>query len=222
MVSLHLFVLYYYSTNKVSSTSTHELDDTRSNDVPDRATWMFRKFPELRKLCIESSGDDEDDDDDDGDEKDQDNETNILKGEVIDESIGGSDVASANDAFDAVSPLNTNIDTTSSIDISNNEFESNDYMNSNDNLDVNESVFESHDEDVVLNQNLFQLNIIIDSNNNMNDEIVEVEPRRDSLSLRKHSILALSRIEELTAELNVNNNNNDDNDSVHWDDDGTI
>ena len=118
--------------------------------------------------------------------------------------------------------MNTNIDTTSSIDISNNEFESNDYMNSNDNLDVNESVFESHDEDVVLNQNLSQLNITSDSNNGMNDEVVEVVPRRDSLSLRKHSILALSRNEELTAELNVNNNNNDDNDSVHWDDDGTI
>ena len=80
---------------------------------------------------------------------------------------------------------------------------------------------------MVLNQNLSQLNITSDSNNGMNDEVVEVEPRRDSLSLRKHSILALSRIEELTAELNVNNNNNDDNDSndndsIHWDDDGTI
>ena len=183
---------------------------------------MFRKFPELRNFGVESSSDDDDDEDDDEKDKDNETKTNILKGEVIDESIGGSDVASANDAFDAVSPLNTNIDTTSSIDISNNEFESNDYMNSNDNLDVNESAFESHDEDVVLNQNLSQLNIISDSNNGMNDEVVEVEPRRDSLSLRKHSILALSRIEELTAELNVNNNNNDDNDSVHWDDDGTI
>ena len=184
---------------------------------------MFRKFPELRNLGIESSGD-EDDDEDDGDEEYQDNETNILKEKVIDESIGVDDnlASDADVPFEAVSPLNTNIDTSMSIDISNNEFESNDYMNSNDNLDVNESAFESHDEDVVLNQNLSQLNITSDSNNGMNDEGVEVEPRRDSLSLRKHSILALSHIEELTAELNVNNNNNDDNDSVHWDDDGTI
>ena len=121
-----------------------------------------------------------------------------------------------------MSPFNTNIDTTTNIDVRNIEFESNDYMNSNDNIDVNESAFETHYEEIVLNQNLSQSNTTSDSNNGMNDEIVEVEPRRDSLSLRKHSILALSRIEELTAELNVNNNNNYDNDSIHWDGDGTI
>ena len=179
---------------------------------------MFRKFPELRRLGIESSGDDDD-------EEDQDNETNILKEEVINESIDGVDNNLASDAdvpFEAVSPFNTNIDTTTNIDVRNIEFESNDYMNSNDNIDVNESAFETHYEEIVLNQNLSQSNTTSDSNNGMNDEVVEVEPRRDSLSLRKHSILALSRIEELTAELNVNNNNNDDNDSVHWDDDETI
>ena len=83
MVSLHLFIYYHYSTNKVSSTKTHEVDDIRSNDVPDRATWMFRKFPELRNFGVESSGDDEDDGDDDGDKKDQDNETNLLKNEAV-------------------------------------------------------------------------------------------------------------------------------------------
>ena len=70
---IYLFIYYRYSTNKVSSTTTHELDDTLSNDVPDRATWMFRKFPELRKLGIESSGDDEDDD-----EEEQDNKTAMI------------------------------------------------------------------------------------------------------------------------------------------------
>ena len=64
---------------------------------------MFRKFPELRNLGIESSGDDDGDDYDDGDEKDKDNETNVLKNEALVESIGGSDVVSASDAFDVVS-----------------------------------------------------------------------------------------------------------------------
>ena len=59
--------------NQIESTTKNDVDDTRLNDVPDRATWMFRKFPELRKLGIESSSDD------DEDEADQENETNILK-----------------------------------------------------------------------------------------------------------------------------------------------
>ena len=159
-----------------------------------------------------------------------DNETIVLKNEAVVDSIVDSDnnlVSDADVSFDAVSLLNTNIDTSINIDVSNNELESHNTANSVDNLDVNENAFEINDEEIVLNQNFSQLNVTSDSNNGKIDEVVEVEPRRASKSLRKYSILALSRIEELTAEVNVNNDDNDDNDSsdndsIHWDDDGNI